>query len=388
MNRTLFDRLPRSADSQSAVPQTLGPPGSGPIPASRCFSRLPTRSRRYNRLKACSTVLVLLALVSGCRRKPEAGSKPPLDLAPVAVQVQAAESKKQLGCEEVVGTVRAKLRATLEAKLSGRVLNMPVVLGQNVKAGQLVARLDAAEIKARLDQAEAGLQQAQRDWKRISALHAQQAVTRSEYDAADAHLQVGNAAVAEARAMMGYVEVLAPFDGVVTKKWADVGDLAAPGKPLIDIEDPSALLLEADVPESIASKIKSDAQLGVRLDFLKDDLVATVSEIAPVADPDSRTLRVKLTLPAVQGLMSGQFARLLVPVGQSSSIRVPVSAVVVRGQLEIVFVASNQQAQLHLVKTGKRLGDEVEILAGVDVGDQVVVSGAALLTDGQRLALK
>ena len=129
----------------------------------------------------------------------------------------------------MVGTVRAKLRATLEAKLSGRIDKMPVLLGQTVKAGQLVAHLDAAEIKARLEQAEAGLQQAERDWKRTSALFDQQAATRSDYDAAESRYQVAKAALAEAQAMMGYVEVLAPFDGVVTKKWADAGDLAAPG---------------------------------------------------------------------------------------------------------------------------------------------------------------
>ena len=183
-------------------------------------------------------------------------------------------------------------------------------------------------------------------------------------------------------------KIVAPFDGVVTKKWADVGDLAAPGKPLIAIEDPSGLQLEADVPQAIASHVQRDARLAARVDGVSGELTGTVSEIAPAADPVSRTFRVKVDLPAQPGLSSGQFARLLVPVGESNSLRVPASAVVQRGQLEIVFVVANQHAQLHLVKTGKRVGDEMEILSGLHAGDAVVVDGAAQLTDGQPVEAK
>jgi RND family efflux transporter MFP subunit len=290
--------------------------------------------------------------------------------------------------EEVVGTVRAKLQSTLEAKLSGRIDKLPVVLGQRVKAGELVARLEAPEINARLDQAEAALEQAGRDWKRISSLFEQQAVTRAEYDTAQARQRVAKGAAAEAKAMMSYVEVVAPFDGVVTKKWADVGDLAAPGKPLIAIEDPSALQLEADVPQAIASHVQRGARLAARVDGVGGELTGTVSEIAPTFDSVSRTLRVKVDLSEQPGLSSGQFARLVVPVGESNSLRVPVSAVVQRGQLEIVFVVANQHAQLHLVKSGKRVGDELEILSGLHAGDSVVIDGAAQLTDGQPVEAK
>jgi RND family efflux transporter MFP subunit len=339
-------------------------------------------------MKALSALALATLLVPGCGRKPDTHLTSQPDLASAQVQVQTAESRQRATTEELVGTVQAKLHATLEAKLSGRIDKMPVLLGQSVKAGQLVARLDAAEIRARMDQAEAGLQQAERDWKRTSALFDRQAATRSDYDAVDSRYRVAKAAVAEAQAMMGYVEVLAPFDGVVTKKWADVGDLATPGKPLIGIEDPSMLQLEADVPDAIASRIQQNARLAIQVDSLEGELAGTVTEIAPTADPASRTFRVKLDLPQATGLRSGQFARLIVPVGESNSVRVPTSAVVVRGQLEILFVVTNQRAQLHLVKTGKTIGDEVEILAGLNAGESVVVGGAALLTDGQPVEAK
>ncbi len=331
--------------------------------------------------------LSLAALLVGCGHK-EARQKEARSLPAIAVRTQAAETRKLSATEEVVGTVRAKLRATLEAKVGGRIDQLPVKLGTPVKRGELVARLDAPEVKARLDQAEAGLQQAERDWKRISGLFNQQAVTRSEYDAADARYQVAKAAVAEARAMLAYVEILAPFDGVVTKKWADVGDLALPGKPLVDIEDPAALQLEADVPEAIASKVQPGAVLQLRLDSLADALSGTVTEIAPSADPVSRTLRVKLDLPGQPALMAGRFARLLVPVGESTTLRVPASAVVQRGQMEIVFVVDAQHARLHLVKTGRRFGNETEILSGLDHGDPIVIENASQLVDGQPVEVR
>jgi multidrug efflux pump subunit AcrA (membrane-fusion protein) len=371
------------------------------------------RKLRYGmiRLSFHSVVVLLVSLVClpGCGKPGRERPGGDESLPTVSVRVQTAESQEQLVTEEIVGTVRAKLHAALEAKLSGRIDNLAVLLGQRVRAGQLVAHLDAAEIKARLEQAEAGLQQAERDWKRTSSLFEQQAVTRSERDAADARFRVAKAAVAEAQAMEGYVEVLAPFDGVVTEKWANVGDLAAPGKALVDIEDPAALQLEADVPEAIASRIQQDARLAIRVDSMKSELIGTVREIAPIADAASRTFRVKLDLPTLPDdpaapvtahsapgtqhpafstpnfLRSGQFARLVLPVGETTSVRVPASAVLLRGQLEILFVVVNQRAQLHLVKTGKRVGDEVEILAGLDAGDSVVISGAAQLADGQAV---
>lgn len=331
-----------------------------------------------------SGIIALSVLFAGCSRESESrqGSNPGTVMAS-AVRTQTVENKKWNSKEEVVGTVRARLHATLEAKLSGRIAEMPTRLGQKVAKGQLLARLDAAEIQARLEQAQASLQQAERDYRRTSSLYDQQAVTRAEYEAADSRLLVAKAAVSEARAIMTYVEILAPFEGVVTKKWAELGDLAVPGKPLFDIEDPSALQLEADVPEALASHIQSAAQMQIRSDPSSQEILGTVNEMSPAADPASRTFRVKLDLPADSPLKSGQFARLLLPTGESVSLRVPSSAVIQKGQIEMVFAVENQHARLHLVKTGRQAKGETEILSGLDPGDQIISDGAAQLVDGQ-----
>jgi len=347
-------------------------------------------NRRQNDMTRSTLLLapVLALAFAGCGPKHEQTKQTSTSLPVALVRVGIVENKPRPITEEVVGTVRAKLHATLEAKISARIDKLPLALGQRVKAGELAAHLVAGEINARLDEAQSTLEQAERDWKRATALFEQQAMTRADYEAAQSRFQAAKSTVAEAKAMLGYVELVVPFDGVVTAKWAEVGDLAAPGKPLIALEDPSALQLEADLPQAIASRVQQGAQLAVRVDGVDQPIAGTVSEIAPAGDSVSRTVQVKLDLPTQSGLGSGQFARLIVPLGETSLPHIPASAVVQRGQLEIVFVVENQHALLHLVKTGQRSRDELEILSGLHVGESVVVDGAAQLSDGQPVEAK
>jgi len=356
-------------------------PGDGRAPAAFLGQSFPNLAR----FKGLLAVLVGLPLLPGCHRPASEPKPQPPELPTATVRTVTVEAKPTTSLEEVVGTIRATRHATIEAKTSGRIAELRAVLGQKIKSGELLVRLDAPEIKARLDQAEAGFLQAEREWKRVTSLFGQQAATQADYDGAEGRYQQARGAVAEAKAMASYVEIRAPFDGVVTRKWADVGDLAAPGKQLIDIEDPSRLQLEADVPEAISARIQQDSRMSVRLNGNGSELQATVAEIAPVADPNSRTLRVKLDLPGGPGLMSGQFARLLVPTGEADSLGIPASSVVVRGQMEIVFAVENGRAHLRLVKTGRRLNDEIEILSGLAAGDAVVVENAQNLVDGQAV---
>jgi len=330
--------------------------------------------------------LGLLAVLAGCGRKAEQGGS--VSLPSVDVQAQAVESKARMATEDVVGTVRAKLRAVIEAKVSGLVNQMLVVPGQPVKSGELLAGVDAREVQARLDQALALKQQADADLKRFASLLQQNILAQSEYDNAMAKARVAAAAVVEAEALLSYTKVTAPFNGVITRKHVDVGDLAAPGKPLLEMEDSRTLRLEADVPEAVVGKVSLGDRLIVRIAALESELEGAVSEIAPTADPGSRTFLVKLDLPAKPGLRAGQFGRVAMPIGEARALRAPVSAVLVRGQMEILFVVADGKAHLRLVKTGKRIGNEVEIISGLSAGEKVVTSNLASLIDGQPVSLQ
>lgn len=334
-------------------------------------------------LRPLLTLAVVFALAA-CHAKKESAAPetPPA----VAVRIVAVEQKALPSSEEVVGTVRAKLRAAIEAKVSGRIEALLVAPGQTVKASELIAQLDARELQAKLDQALAMHEQATKDLARARDLMEKKITTQAEFDSVQARERVAVGSVKETETMLGYTRLVAPFDGIVTRKLADVGDLATPGKPIIEMEDPSALRFEADVPEALIGNVKLGAKLPVRVGAAAFD--GTVVEMAPVADAASRTFLVKLDLPPAEGTRSGQFGRVWVATGESQTIRVPAAAIVPRGQMETVFVAEKSHAQLRIVRTGKRTNGEVELLSGINPGESIVIEGAEQLRDGQPITLK
>lgn len=335
-----------------------------------------------------SILLPALLVLASCGGRQENGAHEAAALPSATVQVQVARLQPHTAAEEVVGTVRSKLRAMVEAKISGRLLEYAAIPGAKVKKGDVLARLENQEIQAKVDQAKAMLEQAQSDFSRQKQLIESNATTRQDFDAAAARVKVTTAGLAEAETMAGYARVTAPFDGVITRKLADVGDLAMPGKPLLEIEAPTALRFEADLPEAMLDRVSMGAKMQVRIATLPQPLEAVVSEIAPVADPVSRTFLVKLDLPSADGLRTGQFGRVAVPVTQTKLLLVPAASMLRRGQMELLFVVKNGHALLRLVKTGKVLPDGTEILSGLEEGEQVVVNGAAKLNDGQPVTIQ
>jgi RND family efflux transporter MFP subunit len=369
-----------SSNNQS-IRADNAPPQSFSIPR---FGRWRVIAQRFG---ICGLVVLGVLLHStGCGHEsklPEAER-----LSSVAVRTERIEKKPHLDVEEVVGTVRPRLRARVEAKVAGRIERLPASLGQAVKQGDLLAELESREIQAKLDQAVAVHKQTERDLARFATLLRQEAVTQAEFDAAEARDRVAEAALEEARTMLAYTKVVAPFDGVIARKLADVGDLASPGRPLVEIEDPSTLQLVLDVPEALVSRVQIGAKTPVRIASLERPSEATVSEISPSANPTSRTFQVKLDLTRSPGLFAGQFGRAAIPVGESQTLRAPASAVAVRGQMEMVFVVTNQLARMRLVKTGRRIGDDVELVSGVSGGETIVAEGVEKLRDGQPVTIK
>jgi len=339
-----------------------------------------------SRITPLGTALVILSLTACQKQKNSEPAAPALPS--VSVRVITVEKKPHLSTEEVVGTVQPRLRAAIEAKISGRIEKMLATPGKAVKSGEPLAELDAREIQARLDQALASREQAARDVTRLRQLVVEKAVSQQDFEVVELRHRVALAAVIEAETMLAYTRLVAPFDGVITRKLADVGDHASPGRVLLEMEDPRGLRLEAAVPEGLINQVRLGELLSVRVSKNDSPVKAEVSEIAPAADPASRTFNVKLDLPADSGLRAGQFARVSIPLGESTALLVPASAVVERGQMELVFVVTDRKAQLRLVKTGKRMDGGVELVSGVNLGEPVVVDAANLLRDGQPVEVR
>jgi membrane fusion protein (multidrug efflux system) len=187
--------------------------------------------------------LSVLLIVSACQHEQEPAEARSLPAA--SVRTAAVQARPFQATEEVVGTVRSKTRAVIESRVGGRIERLAVSPGQKVVQGDLIAQLDVREIQARLDQAKAALEQANRDLERYTTLLQQNVLTRAEYDTAEARQRIARASVTEAETMLSYARVTAPFDGVVTRKLSDVGDIAAPGRGIVELEDPLALRVES-----------------------------------------------------------------------------------------------------------------------------------------------
>ena len=196
------------------------------------------------------------------------------------------------------------------------------------------------------------------------------------------------AMVREAETMVGYTEIRAPFDGVISRKRVDAGDLAAPGQPLIEMEGTGAFEVETSIPDSLASRLTADAEVTINLPGSASPITGRLAELSSAADPQARTVSAKIALPARSPVRSGQFVRVQLPGAPVRLLLAPATAVTVLGQMERVFVAnSDQRAVLRLVKTGTARGDRVEILSGLDEGERVIVAPPAGLREGQPLAI-
>ncbi|MDR7455484.1 MAG: efflux RND transporter periplasmic adaptor subunit, partial [Armatimonadota bacterium] len=314
---------------------------------------------------------------------------------------------------EPVGTVRARKQTVLSSRIVATVVAVHVVEGQRVRADDVVVTLDDRDVRAQLERARAGLREAQsapeeverslraaeraveaaraqrdlaeRTLVRYQALLDRRSVAPQEYDEVAARARAAAAEVerleemrasllarraqvlarieqaeAEVRAAtvtLGYTTLRAPLDGVVVAKPVEVGNLAAPGVPLVTLEE-ERYRLEVVVEESQIQKIRLGQRATVVIDALRAEVAGTVAEVVPAADPASRTFVVKVELPPRAGLRSGLFGRARFAVGERSVLAVPRAALVQRGQLQSVYVVEpDGVARLRLVKSGRALGE-------------------------------
>ncbi|MBM3891386.1 MAG: efflux RND transporter periplasmic adaptor subunit, partial [Verrucomicrobia bacterium] len=241
--------------------------------------------------------------------------------------------------------------------------------GDNVRADDVLATLDDRDLRAEFEKAKA-------DFDRYSTLLKNGVASRADYDANETKYRLASAS-------LSYATIAAPFDGVIVRKSCDVGDLARPGQPLFALEDSQRLRMEADVPERFAPQVNIGTKIEVRVDAYQGRCDAQVSEIVPSADPTSRSFRIKADLHPKKPIKSGMFGRARLTVGERTGLFAPATAVHERGQLTFVFTAVDGRAQMRLVKTGKTIDNQVELLSGAEAGDKLIVSAQGELTDGR-----
>ena len=338
---------------------------------------------------AClSLPLLSLALFAGCAKHSESVADAAAGLPPARVRVATVRIEDTPMDVEVTGTVRPFQHAVIAAKVMGAIEEMPNALGQRVKAGDLLVKISAGEISARVLQAKSQLNQVHRDLERERDLLAKGASTSDMVKGLEDRFAMTKAMVAEAEVMLGYAAVRAPFDGVVARKMADVGDLAAPGMPLLEIEGAGNFQVEAGIPDSLVAGLAVGVPLEVDVPVGGAHFTGNLVELSSSADSSTRTVTAKISVPAGSILRSGQFARVQVPGTSVRALFAPAGAVSKLGQMERVFVVGSGGAVLRLVKTGAIRGDRVEILSGISDGERVVLDPPAGLREGQRVEVQ
>jgi RND family efflux transporter MFP subunit len=286
------------------------------------------------------------------------------------------------------GTVKSRTVANIAPKMTARIIEIKVHVGDKVKKGALIARLDERDIKAqessvlaRLAGANAQANRAKADEKRIRSLYSKEAATRENFDAviaraneAQAGVNQAASAVSEIRAHLADALLLAPFDGVVVKRLQEPGDMGQPGLPVVALQTSQGLRLEADVPSTCAGRYHIGMDVTVRIDTLGITTNALIDEISPEVDPQTRTQLIKIALPATEGLQPGFFGWLEQACNRHEALLVPASAVQHIGQLEVVKVLSEGQVLMRHIRTGKTFGDQNEVISGLHAGEHVIIN--------------
>lgn len=322
-----------------------------------------------------------------------------------------AESVSRSG--SYVGTVESRDRAALSARIDGRVAEIAVREGKEVKAGDLLMVLDdnqaadrLAEARSAVSEAEralfaarAGLSLAEKTYHRYAQLEANEAVTPQEMDEVEARLeqarqQVGQAEAARSRALsameaarmaVSWTRVRAPYAAHVVRHQVEVGSTVMPGTPLSTLDRKGKWQVRATIPASRTGRFTLGQELNVELPSRGLVLTGTVLEILPTADPQSRSFEIKISLEDGPDLAAGLFARVYAPAPEAPVILVPSEAVVERGQLKGLYVVEDGRLHYRLVRVGRRFDDRVEILSGLNRDETIVVDGVRRARHGARV---
>lgn len=274
---------------------------------------------------------------------------------------------------DVVGTVRSEEEVHLSARLGAYVSGVHASAGERVTKGQVLVTLDDRDMKEQLAAARAQLALAESEHERVRKLVEARASTEQALTAAKSAFDAAVAQVKRAEVMLTYAEIRSPMDGRVTDRRIEVGDLANPGQVLLTVYDPLRLRLEAAVPVRLTRRIPAGGAVEVQVG--EDRVVArgTVTQVVGEIDALSRTQLAKIRIEGAGGVLPGEFGRVWIYDEARPAIFVPATSVYRAGQLEYVQVRTGKRAIRRLVKTGPVLDGKVEVLAGLDAGDEVLV---------------
>ncbi|WP_418637498.1 efflux RND transporter periplasmic adaptor subunit [Winogradskyella sp.] len=325
----------------------------------------------------------------------------------ISVKTSRVEANTNSPFLAVSGKIQAVNSADLSTRMMGYVNKVHVNVGDKVKKGQLLVSINNADLQAKRAQVNAGISEAtaafnnaQKDYNRFKNLFADNSASQKEMDditanfeMAKARLESANQMKNEINAQFTYSNITAPFNGTITSKNVEAGDMANPGAPLISIETPGHFEVMAMVPESEISAIKKGITVDVLVKSINQTLKGKVAEVSTSAKNTGGQYLVKIDLDKTEvNILSGMFTTVQFPVERKAAtamVLIPSDVIITNGQLSGVYtVSQSNTALLRWLRLGRTFGDQVEVLSGLNADEAYIVSAEGKLYNGAKISVQ
>lgn len=334
------------------------------------------------------TLIILLPLLAACdspEKESRSGPKPVY--VEVAEVVRAPIQTRRI----ITGTLEAASMVKIFNEEPGRLIDLPFYEGDPVHQGDVLARIDDSLLLSERDKASAALKQARQDLQRLQSLVKRQLASQEELSRAMTAVEQTASEVEVLQNRINRSQIRAPFDGIITQRLREPGDVVPVYSHILSLIDPT--YLKADIPVSalLLSDIAPQQTVNMRIDALGEKLFsAEVSRIHPTVDPSTRQGIVEIKLqPVPDGARPGQLCRVVIESRTSPRLSIPFPALRHDNSGEFVYkvTADNQQVRKVRVKSGIQLADRVEIIEGLELGEQIVTRGFIGLRDGAKVSV-
>lgn len=334
--------------------------------------------------RAVRLAVAFVVAMSGTLAMQARAAEPSPAAAPASYALAYRDVPEVISAEGVVEAVR---QSTLAAQVAGQIVELKVKVGDSVKAGQVLVRIDprAAEqvvsgSQSQLAEAQAGFTNALRSYERSKQLFAQNFISKAGLDQAEQDYKAAQARVGALQANAGqastartFTTITAPYAGVVSATPIEVGDMATPGRALVTVFDPAIMRVIATLSQSSLHDVKLEMPVQIEVPVAKRRMTARQVTLVPVIDSRTHTARLRLELADAAGLLPGQFSRAYFTTGVVRKLVIPEHAVLHRSEVTAVYVlGKGEQPQLRQIRVGEASVDGyVEVLAGLHEGERI-----------------
>ena len=328
--------------------------------------------------------IATLALLMSCSgNKSEEATETQNEKVKVKVETVSVQDVEQLS--EFTATVEANIKNNIAPQTPFRIEKIFAEVGDHVKAGQLLAKMDATSLK----QAKIQLDNQEIEFKRIDELYKVGGASKSAWDAQKTSLEVARETY---KNLVENTQLLSPISGIVTARNYDSGDMYSGGNPIYTVEEIRPVKLMVNVSESLFTKVKKGHEVDIRLDVYGDEVFkGKVNLVYPTIDPATRTFPVEIKIAnSDERVRPGMFARVTMSFGHMDHVVAPDRSIVKQSGAgdRYIYVCKDGKVSSQKVELGRRMGDKYEIISGVEDGDQVVITGQSRLTNGMEVEIE